>query len=376
MIFLTFLIIPILVCFFAWFFTDKITWKEVAVQLGIQIIFIGIMSFLMLNANMSDREAWNGYVTKKWSEKVSCRHSYKCFCYTTCRNVCSGSGKTKSCHQSCTEHCKTCYEHKYDVDWYAKNNIGESWDIDTVDRQGIKEPPRWTAINIGEPTSSLHSYENYIKGSPDSLFHKTNFTEEEVNTLPAYPDRIYDYWKLNRFVQLGTNFSDVKEWNEGISKLSGELGSKKQVNIIIVLVKDKPQEFFYTLERFWLGGKKNDVILIIGTNSSRSILWANVMSLSNEEFKVYLRNDILGLNYIDREKVLSTIKENVESKYIRRPMKDFEYLKESIKPTKGQWIAGMIFGLLLSFGLSIFFYYQDPFGDETNSRMRKKTLWR
>lgn len=362
MIYLTFLLIPLLVCVGSWFFTDKITLWEVAVQLVVQIIFIVVMSLIMLNANMTDLEAWNGNITDKGSQKVSCQHSYKCFCHTTCHQSCSGSGKNRSCHQSCTEHCETCYEHRFDVEWFAKNSLGERWEIDTIDRQGLSQPPRWTSISIGEPTSSLHSYENYIKGSPDSLFHKTNFTEEEVNTLPAYPDRVYDYWKLNRFVQVGTNLADTKDWNEGISMLSGELGEKKQSNIVVVLVKDKPREFFYTLERFWLGGKKNDVILVIGTDANNSVLWAEVMSLSNEDFKVYLRNAVLALNTLDRTKVLSIIRYNVVNHYQRRPMKDFEYLKESIKPTRRQWIIGLLLGIILSFGLSIFFFLKNPFG--------------
>ena len=375
MIYLTFLIIPIIICFAAWFFTDKITWKEVATQMGIQLVLIGIISFLILQSNMSDREAWNGFITKKDSAKIHCRHDYKCHCYTTCHQSCSGSGKSRSCHQSCTEHCQTCYEHGFDVEWFAKNNIGESWDIDTVDRQGLREPPRWSAIVVGEPTSSLHSYENYIKGSPDSLFHKENFTEEQVNSFPAYPDRVYDYWRLNRFVTVDIAFPDSKEWNSEIAQLSGVLGSKKQVNIVVVIVKNKPQDYFYSLERFWVGGKKNDVILVVGTDDTKSILWAEVMSLSNEDFKVFLRNDILAINRIDRSKMLSAIQENVEKRYIRRPMKDFEYLKDSIKPTKAQWIIGIVLGTLISIGLSIFFYYQDPFGDETDSRIRRRNHW-
>lgn len=376
MIFLTFFIIPLLIGFFAWIFTDKISWLEVTVQLLIQFVFIGIMSYLMLQNNMSDLEVWNGNVVEKWNAKVSCRHSYRCHCYTTCSMSCSGSGKSRSCRQVCTEHCSTCYEHSYDKEWYVKNNLKETWEIATSDRQGLNEPSNWSSVRLGEPTSTLHAYENYIKGSPDSLFHRTTFTEEEVKTLPAYPLKIYDYWKLNRVVLIDCSLPEIKKWNESLAQLSGELGQQKQVNLVLVIVRNKPQDFFYTLERFWLGGKKNDVIIVIGVNDVKIVQWAEIMSLSNEEFKIYLRNDLITLSYLDLDKILKVVKKNVLKHYARRPMKDFVYLKEAIKPTKKQWIFGLIFGLILSISLSVFFYYQDPFGDVTKSKLRKKILGR
>ena len=360
MVFLTFLIIPVLICVFSWFLTNKITWKEFLAQILAINFIIGIMSILILNSNMSDREVWNGQITKKWTEKVSCRHSYSCHCVTHHSTSCSKRG----CHTSSYTVCQTCYEHSYDRVWRTENNIKESWGINTIDRQGLREPTRWTKIEIGEATSSLHSYDNYIKGSPDSLFHTGRINEKEVAGVPEYPDHIYDYWKLNRLITIGVNVQEKDLWNKQIATISGELGSLKQVNVLIVLVKGKSHDFYYTLERIWLGGKKNDVIPVIGLDADNNILWVEVMSLSNEEFKVYLRNDLLNLNILDRDKVILTIKDNVKNRYIRKPMKDFEYLKSLIKPTKGQWVFGIILGLILSIGLSIFFYYKDPFGDD------------
>ena len=361
MVFLTFLIIPLIVCLAAWLLTNKITWKEFLVQIGIQLIVLGVMTWMILGSNTSDQEVWNGQIVKKWSAQVSCDHSYKCHCYQSCSNSCDSKGH---CTQSCHEICQTCYEHDYDVEWRAKNNLEEVWYIRTIDRQGLREPPRWTSIQIGEPTSSTHHYENFIKGSPGSLFHKTELTEEELNSIPPYPIDVFDYWKLKRLVQIGVSVPDSKEWNEDISKISADLGFKKQVNIVVVLVKNKPADYFYTLERAWVGGKKNDVIAMIGLDGNNNIQWADTMSLSNEEFKVYLRNSLINLKSFNRGDVIQAIQENVDKFYTRKPMKDFEYLSAAVKPTKVQWVWGMIFGFLLSVGLSFFFYYQDPFGDD------------
>ena len=61
---------------------------------------------------------------------------------------------------------------------------------------------------------------------------------------------------------------------------------------------------------------------------------------------------------------MGAIQENVDKYYVRRPMKDFEYLKSAVKPTYGQWVFGIIFGFLLSIGLSILFYRVDVFNEE------------
>lgn len=89
----------------------------------------------------ADVELLNGYVTGKERDVVSCSHSYECMCYYT--ESCSGSGTSRSCTR--TRHCSTCYEHSYDVDWDVHTTVG-NLTIDRIDRQGLDQPPRWTAV--------------------------------------------------------------------------------------------------------------------------------------------------------------------------------------------------------------------------------------
>jgi len=369
MIFLTFLFVPLIICILSWIFTNKITWKEAGVQLLVQIIFIGAMVAIMLSSNMSDTEVWNGNITKKKRDEVSCSHSYDCNCRTRHRTSCSGSGKSRSCHDESYRVCDTCYEHRYDVDWDIYNNLGESWGISRIDRQGLQEPPRYFSASIGDSTSSLHSYKNYIKGSPDSLF-KTGYNDQLYqDKLPAYPTNIYDYHSLDRLITVGVSVDDKKAWNLGISKISSDLGSIKQVNLVVVLT-NLPQDYYQSLNRHWLGGKKNDAVPVIGVDAEGNINWVEVMSLSNEEFKIRLRNELMSTKKLDINKTLPTIGRVIAETYKRRPMKDFDYLKSSIQPTKGQWLWGMIISLILSVGLSVFFFYQDPFGDDDKGRRK------
>ena len=363
MVFLIFLIIPLIIALGSWILFKEISWKEVLVQLGVQIIFIGLLTAGIYTRNTADVEILNGRVTDKEKIKTFCSHSYSC----NCHQVCTGSGKSRSCHSQCS----TCHEHFYDIDWIVKTSLDIVIEIDRVDRQGLQTPARWEAVKLGEPVASQHMYTNYIKGNPQSLFQKQGLVSVYKNKLPSYPNDIYDYYRLNRLIQIGTNIPDVNSWNEQLSELNAELGSAKQVNIIIILIQGLPQEYFQALEQHWLGGKKNDAILLIGLDNNQ-ILWSEVMSWGNEDFKVSLRNAILSIQTLDRDKVIANTREIIKTKYIRREMKDFEYLKASIQPTKGQYIFGLIFGLVLSLGLSIFFYFKDPFDCEI--RTTRKTI--
>lgn len=350
MVFLTLLIVPTLVALVSFlFFHRKITLQEFAIQMGAQIVVAGICAGIMLSVDTWDREVWNGVITAKKQVEVSCEHSYRCFCFTTCDS-----------EGHCTETCQTCYEHSNDWDWRAYTSNGETFEIRRIDSRGSKEPPRWTAIEIGEPTSTAHSYTNYIKAAPDTLFRKQGLVEKYKGKLPAYPGNIYDYYRLDRTVALNFALPEVQKWNQGLSAINGALGRKKQANLILVLVQALEPDYFQALEQHWLGGKKNDVILVIGVDQALTIQWANVMAWTDHNIlKVKLRDDIIEIGKLDREAILSAFAKNVDQHFIRKKMQDFKYLKSAITPSIGQWIFGLVFGLLVSIGLSVFFYRED-----------------
>lgn len=363
MIFLTLLIIPTLVAFIAFVaFEKKITLKEFCLQLAIQVVVIGLLTVILRHANTHDTEIQNGVVAQKEHHHVSCEHSYQCNCYESC----TGSGE----HESCTQICQTCYEHSYDVDWDVHTTNRETINIERVDRQGLEEPPRFTAVRVGEPTSQSYSFENYIKAAPGSLFRHQGLIEKYKGKLPEYPADIYDYYRLNRVVAIGFSLPNSGGWNTMLSTVNGALGVHKQVNVILVLVKGQPLEYYSALEQYWLGGKKNDVIVIMGVDDSSTTLkatWTQVMSWSNKEiFKVTLRDDLTDLSDkkgLTFESVGDIIIMDVNKYYVRRHWEDFKYLMSSATPTKWQWILSFIFSLLLAVGLSWVFDQNDVFDD-------------
>jgi len=356
--FLIILGVPLVIAAFAFVFLNGITWKEFGLIVLAQLVIAGSSAGIVSCANKHDTEIWNGRVAKKYSHHVSCSHSYPC----NCRQVCSGSGK----NQSCSTVCDTCYEHFYDVDWTVDDTVGQSWDIDRVDRQGVHEPPRFRAVIVGEPTSGEHSYENYVKASPGSLFRHQGLVEKYKDQLPKNPQNVYDYYRLDRLVTVGMTVPDAKEWNRALSDLNADLGSKKQANIIVVLTRDKPDDWYYALEEWWIGGKKNDVILVVSVDQAMKPQWATVMCWTTSElFKIKLRDDIMKEPVLTRDVVLPILRTNVQQNFVRKPMKDFEYLSSSITPSTTEWVVTLIIGMVIAVGLIVFFQMNDVFDEES-----------
>jgi len=353
MVFLFLLIIPLLVAVFTFLvFNKKVIWQEFLIQIGVQMVFVAICCGILSWHNTSDTEILNGRVIEKKSENVSCRHDYCCM---TCESCSTDSDGQTSCTTYC---CMTCFEHSFDMDWLYRTTESGLHDINTIDRQGLKEPPRWTAIRVGEPSSSYHSYDNYIKAAPDSLFREQGLVERFQKDLPSYPGKVYDHYRIDRVVLVGVVLSDLRAWNEELSEVNARLNPDKQANVVLVLVKDKPHEYFMALRQHYLGGKKNDVIVVVSVNDSINIQWADAMSLTDhKELMVKLRDNIVDLKAIDSSnpgQVLGVVENNVRQYYVRKSMEDFKYLAANITPSVTQWLVCLILGFLISIGLSIY----------------------
>lgn len=359
MLLLTLLIVPVIIGFVGWLLgKGKITWKELAVQEAVSIAVIGIGYAIALHAATSDTELLNSSIVNKWKDSVHCCHSYRCFCHQSC----SGSGKDKSCH----EVCSTCYYHSQDIRWQANNGLGEIVYSNSCNSPGSNPPARWSQIIIGEPTASEHTYVNYIQGNPDAVMKREGVPEKFEKKIPDYP-KVYDFYRANRFIAVGLSIPGLNGLNQKLSEINARLGPTKQVNIIVVVVNEKDQKYLNAFRESWIGGKKNDFIVILGAPEFPKISWAGVVSWTkNEKFKEDLRVTLLE-NYsnFDGDKILSKIETEVKERFERRHMAEFEYLKDTIEPSKLVCWLLFIFGCLIAIGLQIFFWKNDCFGQRS-----------
>lgn len=334
-------------------FHSTITWTEMALNVVLVLVLVSAVWVAGRYAETADREVWNGEVTGKDSYRVSCSHSYPC----NCRTVTVGTGKSRTT----TTQCDTCYEHSYDIDWVVHSNVGKIY-INRVDRQGLHEPPRWTRAYKGEPVATTHMYTNYIKASDNSLFNASqqNLVKKFEKLIPEYPLEVYDYHYIDRVLAVDVDVPDLDKWNFELAQYLRELGPKKQANVVIVIVNTDNPLYMDALRSAWKGAKKNDIVVTIGVTDYPNISWANAWSWSkNEMVNVTLRDEITNIGTLDRSVVLKTINDTVMKYFERRPMAEFEYLKDEIEPPLWVQILAGIIAVLGSVGLTVWFHHVD-----------------
>lgn len=335
-------------------FKGKVTFLEFFGQIAMVAVFLAAGIGIAYYGRTTDTEVWNGQVTQRETHHVSCSHSYECNCYYTSETSCSGSGKTRSCSTSQVKHCSTCYEHSFDVDWTVHASTGETIDIDRIDRQGLQMPPRYAAVYPGEPYSSQHSFENYIKANPDSVLIGTKGdTKRWASLIPQYPDKIYDYYKHDPVINMGVKV-DTGTWDWLIREVNKQLGPTKQVNVILILVPTNDRSYMFALKDAWIGGKKNDVDIVIGSADGHTIDFAEVMSWStNKAMAVDLKNRIQDIGTLDkRDDIQKVILTTVQAEFVRMHMKDMKWLMRSFQPSGTVMIWLFILAVLIEAGLA------------------------
>jgi hypothetical protein len=350
--FLLLLIVPLLLSITALIiFKGRITIVEFLCQVGILMVFVGACLGIAYWSKTSDTELLNGQITGLGRVEVSCSHSYQCHCH----QVCSGSGNNRSC----SEECDTCYEHSYDVDWRVYSNIGQSINIGREDRQGLIEPKRWDKAFAGEPFTITHSYENYIMANPDSVLTggKGN-VEFWKKLIPEYPGT-FDYYKSNHFINMGVPNIDFNTWNWLVNEANKTLGPKKQVNLLVIVVPTDSSAYVQALKTAWIGGKKNDAIIVIGSKDGHNIAFVEVVSWAvHADFRDNLRTDIMMLGSLDkRDEIMQAVYDETNGRFVRMHMKDMQYLMRSFQPSgTAMWVI-FILSTLLSTGISFGFLY-------------------
>ncbi|QHJ78838.1 MAG: hypothetical protein [Caudoviricetes sp.] len=292
-----------------------------------------------------DFEVLNGYVTNKKQVYNPRTEYYECNCRSVTRT--SGTGKNKTTYSS--RECSTCSRIIPEWDWTVFTTVGNI-NINRIDSDGRREPSRWTKACIGEPASLEHTYINQIKGVRDSIFHyNKDLVESYKEKVPEYPE-VKDYYRFNRV--LNNTKIDTNDWNDYLNDRLKSLGVQKQVNIITV-VTDEPYEFADALKYMWLGGKKNDVVMMFG-NKDGKISWFSSTSLA-DGYKNQTLHARLRMNAHNKDINMELLKEQidiVQSDFERIPMEEFDYLTSESEPPMWVIILAIILGVSASIATS------------------------
>ena len=381
--------VPVIIGFLVSLFNQRTSWPRTMrklnlVEYGVLIVGVCLLAvggwFMFRDSQFQATEWLNGEVVSKQPEHVSCSHSYEGPC-----NSWDDKG-------NCTGH-ETLYEHSYDQNWYVYTNYNFDGygkiEIPRVDRQGLSEPPEFTAVNVGDPWSSLHPFPSWIKPSGDSdafPYPADLKTAYGIYVPPMTTELQMDRSRGMKVLALGFDQNHLPpgfgmytingrivaanvEWNEKLHSVYNKvLGPSKQANVQFFEVNAQviPDPNFGSLvEGVWRGSGKNDIDIFIGTDAARNIVWVTVKlgatEQNNELFVVKLRDAILALKTVDEDQILETTKAVIESDFNRKEMKTFLNRKQGVHPTTGQMITLYVLDFIISLGGALYLLVNDPF---------------
>lgn len=369
MIYLVWILIPslLLVLLSKAVFPHHITFKEWSLQ-GVAVVVGTALSVLILyitTTGMSiDHEVWNGSVISKAPVRVSCTHEHQC------GETCSTDSKGK-------KHCTPIYcpDHAFDVDWDVKTTVG-TFTIDRVafDRQGLREPKRFTAVQIGEPAAAEKYTRNYLLLDSDRFKASEGVMEKYKGRIPDYPST-YDYYRFNRVVN--TTKDDFNYINDYLNKELITLGAQKQLNIVVVIT-DKSKDFYEALRESWDGARKNDVILVYGIDKEHHVNWFKADAFADGQSNMSMIKT-LNSTALDRTLDVDLVHEQlhvIQERFTRLPNKTFEYLNEDFTPPMWAIIMTVLINLLLNIGVT-WFMVKNEMGEYAfmNDKGRRNARW-
>jgi hypothetical protein len=345
-------------------FNHEITAKEVVLQGVIMTVICSILYITGTYSSLRDVEILNGQVLKKYNKQENCPTYWSdytdgfCSEYITRVVFSHMSCVTVDKNEVCTPVYKTQYKYIYQWEkrWYVATSF-RTHQISRVNKRGDEEPIRWTATKIGDPASITNLYVNYMKVAAHNIINpnKESVTQY-VDKVPAYPSTIYDYYQSNKILTVGSSV-DIEEWNKALRKGLTIIGPKKQANIIVIITSIQDPTFRYAVEESWLGGKKNDVIILIG-ESGGNISWVDSITLAgnmgNEMMAIKMRDSLLQHKTLDI-KVIDIVLSTVTKHFDRKAMQDLEYLKEQIEPPAWVIITCYLLSIVLGCGLTFYF---------------------
>ena len=333
---------------------EEFTWLELPAQLfaGAVITAGCFAAFLFFTTGLYDTETWNGHATSAeylegWTEIVRCTE-----------RSCSGSGE----NEVCVDVPMVRYDY-HPPEWRVYTSNNESVSIASGNYReyiakfgnehkeyvfhmnqysvgdGNKYVTTWNGkIETMIPTAVVHPYVNFLRAS-HSLAKNEGTAQEYESLLLPYPeiqggrfgnieiDRVLVAGGVNIPVQWHATVDRMLDW------ILAFLGAEKQADIVVYVVNTDDRGFVEALRERWCGGKKNQIIVIVGTTNFPKVDWADVMIFAgNEDLITDLGQAIEKQGEIsDPEAFTKTIVASIQKEFSRVPMATLEHLMYHVK---------------------------------------------
>lgn len=196
-------------------------------------------------------------------------------------------------------------------------------------------------------------YENKVKCSK-SVF---NFQPVSIQEKSMYG--LYDYPKFERYDYNPILGLRDYEASKKLSQYNAQLGTAKQVHMLLLVFHDKPYDAALYQEAYWKGGNKNEFILCVGVDAQNQTKWAKVISWTEvQDLKIKLERKIREMPF-NATAIVDTMAKDVQYKFMRKHFKDFSYL--TVEPTTSAVIISFIITLIVTIGICIVVIKYDLF---------------
>jgi len=355
------LLIPIVTAAVLWIgWAQKVTWWELAAQLGVSFFIVLIAKLCVGTFRTSDLEYWTEVVNQAeyheaWTER-----------YTTTETYTDGNGdlQTRVVTRTrrhppfwrlilCDGRKVSVSEKKYKL---VVRRFGNEKEVDLS---------HWGQCSWGDgdmyvtkyngprekmlTATTTHRYTNKVQVSK-SIFNFPELTKEDVEFY-----QLFEYPGVGDPTTtpciLGT-YSKKAAAEEELRRCNAELGRAKQVRMWILIFKNQPLDAGVMQESYWCGGNKNELVLCVGLDDAESVQWAYCFSWTEvESLKTSVRNFVQSQTKFDAYKTSKHMAKEASSQWVRKEFADFNYL--TIEPSVwGMWIAGVLI-FLLNVGMGI-----------------------
>lgn len=358
------------------FFHKRTKWWELGIPFAAAIIVIVGFKFAGEWSATKDGEFWGGWVVEAryyedWNEYI----------HKTCyRESCSGSGKNRTCTSVAYDCSYVDYHSEY---WQVNDSNGSAHRITQgsynqfvklygqrpmfVDMHrsyhtddGDMYKTAWPGTEATfEEVFTEHSYENRVQASR-SVFSYRKIGEDEVASrgLFTYPEKVslFDFPSVLGDCGPGTDAA-----NKRLQYHNAKLGRSKQVRMWVLCTDSGDPGFGQDQESLWVGGNKNEVVMVKGEG------WVHVFSWTDHKEPIYeTRDHVATMTTFDPVEAVDFMAAKVGADFERKHFEDFSYLTVET-PTWSIWVTWILVALI-SGGLSWWNVVNDFHDDKKSYR--------
>jgi len=357
------------------FFQHRTKWWEIGIPLLASALMIGGFKWMAESMGTKDMEIWNvgtvsSHYYEKWDEYI----------HQTCYNtVCSGSGQNQTCTQIPYD-CSYVSTHRARWSIHDSNGMKHGVEKKTYDYfvklfgmqpqyvdmkrnfhriDGDMYQVLWPKTDpTVEPVNISHKYENRIQASR-SVFKYVELSEEEVaqHKLFEYPEvSLFGYPSI-----LGDCGPTTEDGNKRLRFHNSMLGREKQLRMWILCTDAADPQWGQLQESHWVGGNKNEAVLVVGKG------WDHVFTWADDKTPMIETRDFVKANLesLDMVEVADVMAANLKQSFVRKEFADFSYL--TVEPPTWAIVMTYIFTILINVGIS-YFVIHNEWSDDPNHR--------